>query len=178
MIEIGGKPIMWYTMKAYFHYGFNEFVICAGYKQQIIKEWFLDYCLDNSDVTFDFTDGKDDVIIHNQHCESWPVSVIDTGLNTMTGGRIKRIQPIDDVSDVDISELVGFHRRYGKIATITSAKFEQQKGILAISDDDIIHAFRKKVIWILPESMVVIWCSILRILSIWRMMQLFSKKRP
>lgn len=155
MIEIGGKPILWHIMKEYSHHGFNEFVICAGYKQHIIKEWFADYFLHNSDVTFDFTNGKDDVIIHNQHCEPWKVSVVDTGLNTMTGGRIKRIQSYignepflmtygDGVSDVNISDLVDFHCRHGKIATITSVKFEQLKGILDISEDNVIHAFREK----------------------------------
>ena len=93
MIEIGGKPILWHIMKEYSYYGFNEFIICAGYKQYVIKEWFADYFLHNSDITFDFTNGKNEQIIHGQHCEPWKVTVIDTGLNTMTGGRIKRIQP-------------------------------------------------------------------------------------
>ena len=92
MIEIGGKPILWHIMKEYSYYGFNEFVICAGYKQYVIKEWFDDYFLHNSDVTFDFKDGAKKVTIHSQHCEPWTVSVVDTGLNTMTGGRIKLIQ--------------------------------------------------------------------------------------
>ncbi|MCD7763662.1 MAG: glucose-1-phosphate cytidylyltransferase [Lachnospiraceae bacterium] len=155
MIEIGGKPIMWHIMKEYSYYGFNEFIICAGYKQEVIKEWFSDYFLHNSDITFDFTSGKNDMIVHNQHCESWKVSVVDTGLNTMTGGRIKRIQPYvnnetfmmtygDGVSDVDIDKLLEFHRKKGKIATITSVMFEQTKGYLDLSDEDDVRAFREK----------------------------------
>ena len=92
MIEIGGKPILWHIMKEYSYYGFNEFVICAGYKQHIIKEWFSDYFLHNSDVTFDYTNGHNEVTVHNSNIENWKVTVVDTGLHTMTGGRIKRIQ--------------------------------------------------------------------------------------
>ena len=92
MVEIGEKPILWHIMKEYAYYGFNEFIVCAGYKQHVIKEWFADYFLHNSDITFDFTKGTNDMIIHDQHCEPWKVTVVDTGLNTMTGGRIKRIQ--------------------------------------------------------------------------------------
>ena len=132
MVELGGMPILWHIMKTYSHYGFNEFVICAGYKQHVIKEWFADYFLHNSDITFDFTNGKNDMIVHNQHTEPWKVTVVDTGLNTMTGGRVKRIQPYvvgetfmltygDGVSDVDIQKLVEFHKASGKICTITSS---------------------------------------------------------
>lgn len=155
MIEIGGKPIIWHIMKEYSYYGFNEFIICAGYKQHIIKEWFADYFLHNSDITFDFTEGNDEVIIHDQHCEPWKVSVIDTGLNTMTGGRIKRIKKYvgdetfmltygDGVSDVDISKLLEFHKSHGKIATITSVMFEQLKGVLNINEESKIMAFHEK----------------------------------
>ena len=91
MIEIGGMPILWHIMKEYSYYGFNDFVICAGYKQHMIKEWFADYFLHTSDVTFDFTQGNK-MIVHDQHAEPWRVAVVDTGLNTMTGGRIKRGQ--------------------------------------------------------------------------------------
>ena len=137
MIEIGGMPILWHIMKEYSHYGFNEFIICAGYKQQMIKEWFADYFLNTSDVTFDFTQGNK-TIVHNQHAEPWKVTVVDTGLNTMTGGRIKRIQPYignerflmtygDGVCDVDIAKLVEFHKQHGKIATLTAVMLEQQK---------------------------------------------------
>lgn len=155
MIEIGGKPILWHIMKEYSYYGFNEFVICAGYKQHIIKEWFADYFLHNSDVTFDYTDGKNEMIIHNQHCEPWKVTVVDTGLHTMTGGRIKRIQQHignetflmtygDGVCDVNIADLVKFHKEHGKIATLTAVMLEQQKGILDISGDNAVKSFREK----------------------------------
>lgn len=155
MIEIGGKPILWHIMKEYSYYGFNEFIICAGYKQHVIKEWFADYFLHNSDITFDFTKGKNDMIIHDQHCEPWKVTVVDTGLNTMTGGRIKRIQSYiggkpflmtygDGVCDVNIKELVEFHKSHGKIATLTAVMLEQQKGVLDIGGDNAVHSFREK----------------------------------
>ena len=93
MVEIGGKPILWHIMKYYSHFGHNEFIICCGYKQHVIKEWFANYYLHNSDITFDFTqDNK--MIVHNNVAEPWKVTLIDTGLNTMTGGRIKRIMSI------------------------------------------------------------------------------------
>lgn len=155
MIEIGGKPILWHIMKEYSFYGFNEFIICAGYKQHVIKEWFADYFLHNSDITFDFTQGRNDMTIHNQHCEPWKVTVVDTGLNTMTGGRIKRIQPYvgtetflmtygDGVCDVDVKKLVEFHKSHGKIATLTAVMMEQQKGVLDIGGDNAVHSFREK----------------------------------
>ena len=155
MIEIGGKPIIWHIMKEYSYYGFNEFIICAGYKQHIIKEWFADYFLHNSDITFDFTKGKNDMIVHNQHCEPWKVTVVDTGLNTMTGGRIKRVRQYvgdepflmtygDGVCDVDIKKLVEFHFSHGKIATLTAVMLEQQKGILDIDGTNAVKSFREK----------------------------------
>lgn len=155
MIEIGGKPILWHIMKEYSHYGFNEFVVCAGYKQHIIKQWFADYFLRNSDITFDFTGGRDDMTIHDQRCEPWKVTVVDTGLNTMTGGRIKRIQKYigdepfmmtygDAVCDVDISELYAFHNKHGKIATLTATMLEQSKGVLNIGGDNAVKSFREK----------------------------------
>ena len=155
MIEIGGKPILWHIMKEYSYYGFNDFIICAGYKQHIIKKWFADYFLHNSDITFDFTHGKNDMIIHDQHCEPWRVTVLDTGLRTMTGGRIKRIQKFignepfmltygDGVCDVDIAKLVEFHKSHGKIATLTAVLPEQSKGIMEIGIDNSVKAFREK----------------------------------
>lgn len=155
MIEIGGKPILWHIMKEYAHYGFTEFVICAGYKQHMIKEWFADYFLHNSDITFDFTNGKNDMIIHNQKCEPWKVTVVDTGLHTMTGGRIKRVQPYignkpfmmtygDAVCDVDIEKLLKFHKDHGKIATLTAVTLSQDKGVLDIDWDNTVRAFREK----------------------------------
>ncbi len=154
MIEIGGKPILWHIMKEYSYYGFNEFVICAGYKQHVIKEWFADYFLHTSDITFDFTEGNK-MIVHNQHSEPWKVTVVDTGLHTMTGGRIKRIQPYigdetfmmtygDGVCDVDIKKLLEYHQEHGKIATLTAVMMEQQKGILEIGGDNAVHSFREK----------------------------------
>lgn len=154
MIEIGGMPILWHIMKGYAHYGFNEFIVCAGYKQHVIKEWFADYFLHTSDITFDFTqDNK--MIVHNRHTEPWKVTVVDTGLNTMTGGRIKRVQPYignepfmmtygDGVCDVNISGLVKYHQSHGKIATLTAVMLEQQKGVLDIGGDNAVHAFREK----------------------------------
>lgn len=154
MIEIGGMPILWHIMKEYSYYGFNDFIICAGYKQHIIKEWFADYFLHTSDITFDFTEGNK-MIIHNMKAEPWRVTVVDTGLNTMTGGRIKRIQPYvgnetfmmtygDGVCDVDISKLLEFHKAHGKTATLTAVMLEQQKGVLDIGGDNAVHSFREK----------------------------------
>lgn len=155
MIEIGGKPILWHIMKEYSHYGFNEFIVCAGYKQHVIKEWFADYFLHNSDITFDFTSGKNEMTIHDQHCEPWKVTVVDTGLNTMTGGRIKRIQKYvgnetfmmtygDGVCDVNISELLKFHKEHGKIATLTAVYLDQSKGVLDIGPNNNVKSFREK----------------------------------
>ncbi len=156
MIEIGGKPILWHIMKEYSHFGFNDFIICAGYKQHIIKEWFANYFLHNSDVTFDFTKGTRDVVVHDQHCEPWKITVVDTGLNTMTGGRIKRVQKYigneafmmtygDGVCDVDIRKLLEFHKSHGKAATLTSVTLEQQKGVLDIAEDNSVSSFREKM---------------------------------
>lgn len=154
MIEIGEMPILWHIMKEYSYYGFNEFIVCAGYKQHVIKEWFADYFLHTSDITFDFTEGNK-MIIHNQYAEPWKVTVVDTGLNTMTGGRIKRIQQYvgdeaflmtygDGVCDVDIRKLVEFHKQHGKLATLTAVKLEQQKGVLDIGGDNVVRSFREK----------------------------------
>lgn len=155
MIEIGGKPILWHIMKEYSYYGYNDFVICAGYKQYVIKEWFNDYFLHNSDITFDFSKGYKEVIILSEHCEKWRVTVVDTGLNTMTGGRIKRIQPYigdepflmtygDGVCDVDINKLVEFHKKHRRIATLTAVTQQQDKGVLDIREDNSVRAFREK----------------------------------
>ena len=153
MLEIGGMPILWHIMKEYSFYGFNEFIICAGYKQHMIKEWFADYFLHTSDVTFDFTNGNK-LIVHNQKTEPWKVTVVDTGLNTMTGGRIKRIQKYigdepffmtygDGVCDVNIRDLLAYHQKYKKIATLTAVKVEQRFGVLEIQDGTV-KAFREK----------------------------------
>jgi glucose-1-phosphate cytidylyltransferase len=154
LIEIGGMPILWHIMKCYSHFGYNEFIICAGYKQHVIKEWFANYFIHTSDVTFDFTKGNE-IVIHSQHAEPWKVTVVDTGLNTMTGGRIKRVQPYvgdepflmtygDGVCDVDISELVKFHKSHGKTATLTAVVQKQEKGVLDIMENGSVRSFREK----------------------------------
>ena len=155
MIEIGGKPILWHIMKEYSHYGFNEFIICAGYKQHVIKEWFADYYLHNSDITFDFANSNR-MTIHNNVAEPWKVTIVDTGLNTMTGGRIKRIKKYigdedflmtygDGVADIDINKLVEFHKSHGKIATLTAVHVDQRYGVLDIDRQSLtINAFREK----------------------------------
>ena len=156
MIEIGGMPILWHIMKEYSAYGFHEFIICAGYKQHMIKKWFADYFLYTSDMTFDFTQGNK-MTIHNQKSEPWKVTVVNTGLHTMTGGRIKRIRPYvenetflmtygDGVCDVNVSKLVEFHNNHGKIATLTSVMMKQEKGVLDIGGDNAVRSFREKSI--------------------------------
>lgn len=155
MIEIGEKPILWHIMKGYSVYGVNEFIICAGYKQNVIKEWFANYFLYNSDITFDFTEKKEAIIVHRQSYEPWKVSIIDTGLNTMTGGRIKRIQKYigdnpfmltygDGVSNINIKELYKFHRHHGKLITMTAYNVDQRFGVLDISENGQIKELREK----------------------------------
>ncbi len=155
MIEIGGKPFLWHIMKEYSAYGFNEFIICAGYKQHVIKEWFADYYLHNSDITFDFANGNR-MTIHNNVAEPWKVTIVDTGLNTMTGGRIKRVRKYigdedflmtygDGVADIDINQLVEFHKSHGKIATLTAVHVDQRYGVLDIDRQSLtVNAFREK----------------------------------
>ncbi|HAE24667.1 MAG: glucose-1-phosphate cytidylyltransferase [Bacteroidaceae bacterium] len=155
MIKIGGMPILWHIMKEYSFYGHNEFIICAGYKQEYIKEWFANYFLHNSDVSFDFRQGRNEMTVHHSHLEPWKVTVVDTGYNTMTGGRIKRVQEYvgketfmmtygDGVCDVDINKLVAFHQSHGKIATLTAVKMAQEKGVLNIGGDNAVKSFREK----------------------------------
>lgn len=155
MIEIGGKPILWHIMKEYSYYGYNEFIICAGYKQEYIKEWFANYFLHHSDVSFDFSNGKNEISIHHSDIEPWKVTVVDTGYNTMTGGRLKRIQQYvgnetfmltygDGVCDVEIDKLVAFHYSHGKKATLTAVKINQDKGVLNIGGDNAVKSFREK----------------------------------
>jgi len=153
MIEIGEKPILWHIMKLYSYYGYNEFIICAGYKQHLIKEWFNDYFIHNSDITFDFTQG-DEVIVHNNVSEPWKVTVVDTGINTLTGGRIKRVKDYigdepflltygDGVSDVDIKAVVDYHLLHGKLATMTAVQPEGRFGVLDIINGQV-QSFREK----------------------------------
>lgn len=153
MIEIGEKPILWHIMKYYSEFGYHDFVICLGYKQYVVKEFFADYFLHTSDVTFDLANNKMEV--HNNYSEPWKVTLVDTGLNTMTGGRVKRIQPYignetfmltygDGVSTVDLDKLVQFHRSHGRTATITTVNIGQMKGVLDIDEDNTILSFREK----------------------------------
>ncbi len=153
MVEIGEKPIMWHIMKYYSAFGFHEFIICCGYKQHVIKEWFADYYLHNSDVTFDLANNSMEV--HNNYSEPWKVTLVDTGLYTMTGGRIRRIRPYvgdepfmmtygDGVCNVDLNALKAFHESHGKIATITTVNVAQLKGVLDIDKDNTVTSSREK----------------------------------
>ena len=155
MVELGGMPILWHIMKLYGHYGFNDFIICAGYKQHVIKEYFADYFLHTSDITFDFTNGQSDMIVHKSASEPWRVTVVDTGLNTMTGGRVKRVrehigdEPFlltygDGVSNINIAELVAFHRARGKTVTMSAYNAGQRFGVLDIDADGSVREFREK----------------------------------
>jgi len=153
MIEIGGMPILWHIMKEYSYFGFNEFIICAGYKQTVIKEWFANYFIHTSDITFDFSKGNE-VVVHNKHSEPWKVTIVDTGLNTMTGGRLKRVSRYigeetffmtygDGVSDVDILATLEFHNKHGKLATITAIQPEGRFGYIDL-EDTMVNSFREK----------------------------------
>lgn len=157
MIEIGGRPILWHIMREFLYYGHDEFIICAGYKQEYIKQWFTNYFSMNSDISFDYRGGNNSMLIHNTNVESWKVTIVDTGLNTMTGGRIKRIKDYignepffmtygDGVCDVDINNLLDFHRSNGKIATLTAVLQDQSKGVLNIGGDNAVKSFREKSI--------------------------------
>lgn len=154
MIEIGEKPILWHIMKEYSSYGFNEFIICCGYKQHVIKQWFADYYLYNSDVTFDFSE-QNKMTVHNTDTEKWKVTIVDTGLSTLTGGRIKRIQKYvgketfmltygDGVSSVNIKDLVDYHKSTNNVVTLTAALVEQRFGVLSIDENNVITSFREK----------------------------------
>ena len=153
MIEIGGKPILWHIMKIYSHWGHNEFIICGGYKQHIIKEYFANYLFNNSDVTFDFQ-GTGNVQIHQNFSDPWKVTIINTGYETLTGARIKKIQSYtegetflltygDGLCTVDVNELIKFHKSHGKICTITVVKTEGRFGAISL-DGDKIFSFREK----------------------------------
>lgn len=155
MVELGGMPILWHIMKIYSSHGFRDFVICAGYKQHVIKKYFSDYFLHTSDVTFDFTEGENKMIVHNINSEPWKVTVVDTGLNTMTGGRVKRVKQYigsepfmltygDGVADINISELLKFHKNHGKMVTMSAYNAGQRFGVLDIDKDGKILDFREK----------------------------------
>ena len=154
MIELDGMPILWHIMKSYAHFGFNDFIICAGYKAHFIKEFFADYYLYRSDVTFDFARGNQ-ITIHNNVAESWRVTIVDTGLNTMTGGRLKRVHGYvgdrafmlsygDGVCDIDINGLLEFHKSRGKTATITAVQPGGRFGAMEIGGDGGVSIFAEK----------------------------------
>lgn len=155
MVEIGGRPILWHIMKLYSYYGFHEFIICAGYKQQVIKEYFANYFLYSSDITFDFSNGND-MVVHHHSVEPWKVTVVDTGLDTMTGGRIQKIRPYidneaffltygDGVSNVNIAKELEFHKSHGRCLTMCSYNAGQRFGVLDIAPDGEITDFREKI---------------------------------
>lgn len=154
MIEIGGQPILWHIMKIYAHYGFDDFIICAGYKQHVIKEYFSNYYLHRSDITFDFRSGNQ-MTVHANETEPWKVTVVDTGLDTMTGGRIRRVKDYvgnepfmltygDGVSDIDIKKLLEFHKSHRRLVTISAYNAGQRFGVLDIKDNGEIQDFREK----------------------------------
>ena len=156
MIEIGGMPILWHIMKSYSAHGYNDFIICAGYKQHIIKEFFFNYFIRTSDVTFDFSHGTDGLKIHKTNTEMWKITVVDTGLETMTGGRIKRIKKYldpdepfmltygDGLCDVNINDIEAFHRSHGKLATMTVVNAGQRFGVISMGESGQISSFREK----------------------------------
>ncbi len=152
MIEIGGKPILWHVMKIYSHYGINDFVICLGYKGYVIKEYFANYFLHMSDVTFDM--HRNEMMVHQKHVEPWKVTLVDTGETTMTGGRLKRVANYidsesfcltygDGVADIDIGALVSFHKKHGKKATVTAIQPPGRYGALNL-DGSAVSSFQEK----------------------------------
>lgn len=154
MIEIGERPILWHVMKIYSHFGYNDFIVCLGYKGFCIKEYFAHYYLHEADVTFDFRQPEGRVI-HNNQAEPWSVTLVNTGLETMTGGRVKRIQTYvgdetfmltygDGLADIDINKLVEFHRQHGKLATITAVQPSGRFGAVELSVDDLVVGFHEK----------------------------------
>ena len=155
MIEIGESPILWHIMKCYSHFGFNDFVICCGYKQYVVKEYFANFFLHNSDITFDFR-LQNHMVVHKSISEPWRVTIVDTGRDTNTAGRIGRIKHYvqdetfmmtygDGVSDVDIGKLLEFHNSHGKIATVTAVQPTGKFGSMTISESDQVTSFREKV---------------------------------
>ncbi len=153
MVAIGGKPVLWHIMRLYSHHGINDFVICCGYRGYVIKEYFANYFLHTSDVTFDMANNRMEV--HSQHAEPWKVTVVDTGDHTMTGGRIKRIAPFiaddeafcltygDGLSDVDVGASIAFHREHGKLATLATVQPPGRFGTLVL-DGTTVSSFQEK----------------------------------
>jgi len=153
MVEIGGMPILWHIMKIYSAHGFNDFVVCLGYKGYVVKEYFANYFLHKSDVTIDMTDNS--IKVHDSQAEPWKITLVDTGNESMTGGRIKRVQPHignepfmltygDGVSDVNITELVKYHQSHGKHCTVTSVQPSGRFGALNLSKDNSVVSFMEK----------------------------------
>lgn len=153
MVEIGGKPILWHIMKIYSHYGFNEFIICLGYKGYIIKEYFMNYFLHNADITIGLADNK--MEIHGSRSESFKVTLVDTGLNTKTAGRLQQVQRYignkdfmltygDGVSDVNIKKLVAFHKSHQKIATVSGIQLDARFGGMDLNNEGKVISFREK----------------------------------
>ena len=154
MIEIGGKPILWHIMKIYLAHGVNEFIICCGYKGYVIKEYFSNYFLHQSDITFNM--DKNSMQVHQNKSEPWLVTLVDTGENTMTGGRLKRVQDYvkneeafcftygDGLGNIDISTLIAFHKKHGKQATLTATKPPGRYGALKLGTDDSVKYFQEK----------------------------------
>lgn len=153
MVNIGEKPILWHIMKIYSHYGYNDFVICLGYKGYVIKEYFINYFMHMSDITVDLSNGG--IKVHNSQAEDWKITLVDTGLNTMTGGRIKRVKEYlynktfmltygDGVADVNIKELVDYHKEHGKLATLTSVQPSGRFGALTMNEKGEVESFIEK----------------------------------
>ena len=153
MVEIGGKPILWHIMKIYSAHGINDFIICCGYKGYIIKEYFANYFLHMSDVTFDLRNNQ--MSVHQQHVEPWRVTLVDTGENTLTGGRLKRVSTYlkdeelfcftygDGVADIDITKQIAFHRSHGRLATVASVQPPGRYGALDLEDTEV-NGFMEK----------------------------------
>lgn len=153
MVEIGGKPIIWHIMKIYEYYGFNEFIVCLGYKGYVIKEYFMNYFLHNSDFTINLADNK--VVFHNSNSEKFEVTLLETGISTKTAGRLKQVQPYignedfmltygDGVSDVDIHQLIEFHKRHKKVATVTAIQLDARFGGMDLEENGNVLSFREK----------------------------------
>jgi len=153
MVEIGGRPILWHIMKLYSHHGFNDFIICLGYKGYVIKEYFANYFLHQSDVTIDLRNNG--MEIHQSKAEAWRITLVDTGLSTMTGGRIKRVQKYigdetfmltygDGVGNVDLMKLLEFHKKNDKYATVTAVQPSGRFGAMTLNDNDNVLSFQEK----------------------------------
>lgn len=155
MIEIGGKPILWHIMKIYSHYGYSDFIVCLGYKGYSIKEYFANYFLHHSNVTFDFRGSESSKKIHNHHAEPWRVTLVETGVDTMTGGRLKQVEEFvgnetfmltygDGVADININKLVEFHKKHGKACTVSATQPTGRFGAMDIHDDNSVGSFKEK----------------------------------